>query len=98
MIDDSSLAVLSMAVTIVTIARKQLARPEVLRTLVERQDCPAFGALVTDLHQRGHRDRARGLLDQLDIIRSAGGWAAALERAHPHARETWLSAAGIAVE
>ena len=98
MLTDSSLAVLSMAVSIATIARKQLARPEVLRDLVERQDCPSFGALVTDLHERGHRERARGLLDQLDIIRSAGGWEAALASAHPHARETWISAAGIAVE
>ena len=96
MVDDASIAVLSISVAIAVIARRQLADPQILRAAVEYQDCPTLGALIADLRGRGHRDRARGLLDQLAQIRAAGGWHSALQAAHPHARETWSAAAEIA--
>lgn len=93
---DSSIALTAAAISLTTITRRKLARPETIAALLAEPDCRAIGWLVTDLHAAGERDRARGIMEQATRIRELGGFAAVLQAAGPHAREAWEAALWVA--
>ena len=88
---EHSAAVVSLAIALGDLAKRNLIDRALLASIIRTRSCRAIARAVVELEQAGERDRARGLYHQIEVIRAVGGWDEAMAQAADYAKETWAA-------